>query len=70
MSEQPQIEKNSAWVCGKCGSPLEAISLNVSYLGSGYPVELMACKKCKRPLIPADMALGKMLEVEKMMEDK
>lgn len=65
----PQPPKNQ-WVCGKCGSPLETASVNVSYLGSGYPVDLLVCKKCKRPLVPAELALGKMLEVEKLMEDK
>ena len=70
MSESlPEAEQNQ-WVCGKCGSPLEVGPVNVSYLGSGYPVDLLVCKKCKRPLVPAELALGKMLEVEKLMEDK
>ena len=69
MSDQtPKDEKK--WICGKCGSPLEKASDNVSYLGSGYPVDLLVCKNCKRPLVPVELALGKMLEVEKLMEDK
>ena len=70
MSELHPNAKKGQWVCGKCGSPLEVSSVNVSYLGSGYPVELLVCKKCNRPLVPAELALGKMLEVEKLMEDK
>lgn len=70
MSELHPKSKSDQWVCGKCGSPLEVASINVSYLGSGYPVELLVCKKCNRPLVPAELALGKMLEVEKLMEDK
>jgi len=70
MSESPPQTPQGKWVCGKCGSPLEISSINVSYLGSGYPVDLLTCKKCKRPLVPAELALGKMLEVEKLMEDK
>ena len=70
MSEKTPHDDQPQWVCGKCGSPLEIASVNVSYLGSGYPVDLLVCKKCKRPLVPAEMALGKMLEVEKLMEDK
>ena len=70
MSEPHPNAKKNQWVCGKCGSPLETASINVSYLGSGYPVELLVCKKCNRPLVPAELALGKMLEVEKLMEDK
>ena len=60
----------SEWVCGKCGEPLRLQKVNVSYLGSGYPVDLLVCVKCKRALVPADMALGKMLEVERLLEDK
>jgi hypothetical protein len=70
MSDTLPEPQKGRWVCGKCGSPLEVASVNVSYLGSGYPVDLLTCKKCKRPLVPADLALGKMLEVEKLMEDK
>ena len=70
MSELHPEANKAKWVCGKCGSPLEVASVNVSYLGSGYPVELLVCKKCNRPLVPAELALGKMLDVEKLMEDK
>jgi hypothetical protein len=70
MSKHPPEEKKTGWVCGKCRSPLETAPVNVNYLGSGYPVDLLICKSCKRPLVPAELALGKMLEVEKLMEDK
>jgi hypothetical protein len=70
MSDPLPEPKKEKWFCGKCGSPLEVASVNVSYLGSGYPVDLLVCKNCKRPLVPAELALGKMLEVEKLMEDK
>jgi hypothetical protein len=58
------------WICGKCGEPLRLSRVNVSYLGSGYPVDLLMCTKCKRALVPPEMALGKMLEVERLLEDK
>ena len=70
MSEFQSKNSESQWVCGKCGNPLQVSSVNVTYLGSGYPVDLLICRKCNRPLVPADMALGKMQEVEKLMEDK
>lgn len=62
--------ENSEWVCGKCGEPLHVRQVNVSYLGAGYPVDLLVCNRCNRALVPVDMALGKMLEVEKLLEDK
>jgi hypothetical protein len=70
MSQSNPEEKKSTWICGKCGSPLVSMPVNVNYLGNGYPVDLLVCKKCNRPLVPADLALGKMLEVEKLLEDK
>ncbi len=70
MTEEKPSENTETWVCGKCGSPLQLQPINVSYLGSGYPVDLLICPKCKRALVPADMALGKMQEVERLLEDK
>ena len=66
-----EMNKNSTeWICGKCGEPLRLNMVNVSYLGSGYPVDLLTCPKCNRALVPPEMALGKMLEVERLLEDK
>jgi hypothetical protein len=70
MSDGKPDPNKPEWICGKCGTPLEIAQVNVTYLGSGYPVDLWVCKTCKRPLVPVDLALGKMLEVEKLMEDK
>jgi predicted nucleic acid-binding Zn ribbon protein len=70
MSAENKITPSSQWICGKCGSPLQIEAVNLIYLGSGYPVYLLVCTNCKRALVPADMALGKMLEVEKLLEDK
>lgn len=58
------------WVCDKCREKLELHKVNVSYLGGNFEVELMRCPKCKSVFISEDLALGKMLEVEKGLEDK
>jgi hypothetical protein len=42
----------------------------VAYLGNAFPVDLLKCSKCGLVLIPEDLALGKMVEVEKQLEDK
>ena len=42
----------------------------ISYLGSAYPVDLLKCPSCGLVFIPEELALGKMLEVEKSLEDK
>jgi hypothetical protein len=49
---------------------MEPGKVTVSYMGSSFPVELLRCPRCGLVLITEDLALGKMLEVEKTLEDK
>jgi ribosomal protein S27AE len=58
------------WNCGKCGRGLQPVSVNVEYMGSSFFVELPGCPNCGTALIDQELALGKMLEVEKLLEDK
>jgi len=44
--------------------------VDIQYLGNSFPVELLWCPNCGLALIPEELALGKMAEVEKMLEDK
>ena len=69
MSEQmPQAESN--WMCAKCGVSLEIAEVNVAYLGSAFPVKLPRCPSCGLVFVPEALAMGKMAEVEKTLEDK
>ncbi|MDR1110827.1 MAG: hypothetical protein LBP92_09105 [Deltaproteobacteria bacterium] len=63
-------EGPSGWSCGKCGQPLGPVSVNVEYMGSSFLVELPGCPACGTVLVDAELALGRMLEVEKLLEDK
>jgi len=58
------------WVCTKCNLPLEPRKIMVSYLGSSYPVDLLRCPQCGQTLVTEDLALGRMNDVEKALEDK
>lgn len=58
------------WICDKCKKSLELQKVNVSYLGGNFEVELLRCPQCKNVFVGEDLALGKMLEVEKGLEDK
>jgi len=58
------------WICARCGEPLTLGEIEVAYLGSAFPVKLWHCKRCRLVLIPEELAQGRMLEVEKMLEDK
>jgi len=56
--------------CLKCGIPMGPGKVAVSYMGSSFPVELLKCPQCGLVLITEELAQGKMLEVEKTLEDK
>lgn len=60
----------TSWVCDKCKKDLELQKVKVRYLDGSFEVELMKCPECKKVLILEELAIGKMLEVEKGLEDK
>jgi ribosomal protein S27AE len=70
MSQYVNDEDSGAWECGRCGIPLEIGKVSISYLGNAFPVDLLHCPRCGMVLIPEDLALGKMADVEKSLEDK
>lgn len=70
MSEKNPESVKTEWLCSKCDVPLETGKVEVKYLGSSFPVDLLRCPKCGQVFIPEELAVGKMAEVEKMMEDK
>ncbi|AKN33873.1 DNA-binding protein [Clostridium sp. P21] len=63
-------DEKTPWICDKCNKELELKQVKVRYLGGNFEVELMQCPECKMVIINEDLALGKMLEVEKGLEDK
>lgn len=70
MSQQADTILEEGWLCGKCGVPLELGKVTVSYLGSGFPADLFRCPRCGLVFIPEELALGKIVELEMLMEDK
>jgi rubredoxin len=70
VNEKGAISEQSDWVCSRCELPLETGKVNVSYLGSMFPVDLYRCPRCGQVFIPEELAGGKMAEVEKLLEDK
>ena len=57
-------------ICQKCNVPLESGRVTVQYMENAFPVELPRCPKCGLVFVPETLAIGKMLEVEKALEDK
>lgn len=70
MSQYVDLSPYKGWVCANCGRPLILGKVDISYLGNSFPVDLLKCSHCDLVLIPEELALGKMLEVEKALEDK
>ena len=60
----------SGWKCAQCNQPLELKPVELEYLDSLFNVELPACPQCNMVLIPEALALGKMNQVEHLLEDK
>ena len=58
------------WRCGKCDRELIVGPVNVAYMGNRFSAELPHCPECGMVLIAEHVALGKMAEVEKLLEDK
>lgn len=58
------------WICRSCKVPLQPGMVELQYLGNVFKVELPVCPQCSAVLIAEDLAVGKMLEVEQMLEDK
>ncbi len=57
-------------ICLKCNVPLETGKVTVRYMESAFPVELPRCPRCGLVYVPEPLAVGKMLDVEKALEDK
>ncbi len=70
MSDQIQPPAEQPWICGNCNLPLEVAKVDVAYLDSAFPVDLWKCPRCGLVFIPEELAVGKMVDVEKQLEDK
>jgi len=57
-------------ICQKCRLPLKKSPARFAYMGNAFPVELPVCPQCKFVYVPEELALGRVLSVEKSLEDK
>ncbi len=70
MKRDPAGLGDTSWRCSKCEVALAEGKVNVAYLGSMFPVDLLRCPRCGQTFIPEELALVTMAEVEKLLEDK
>ena len=59
-----------SWHCVSCDRPLELGRVTVTYMCNSFTTEMPHCPQCGLVLVPEGLALGKMAEVEKILEDK
>lgn len=64
------LPEDMDWTCQPCGVKLVPQISELTYLGNSFKVELPCCPKCGATLISEELALGKMFEVEQLLEDK
>ena len=57
-------------ICAKDKVPLVPRQVTLSYMDSAFPVTLPACPVCGQLYIPEELATGRILHVEKSLEDK
>ena len=70
MTQKKDCAGEKIWLCLRCDLPMEMGKVDISYLGSAFPVDLPKCPGCGQVYIEEALALGKMAEVEKLLEDK
>ena len=70
MSQMKMTDGPVDWECSQCKRELSPGKVNLDYMGSRFTVELMTCPACGFVYIPEDLAMGKMAEVELILEDK
>lgn len=58
------------WTCETCQERLVTGPVTVEYMGNTFTAELPRCPKCGQVLISEELALGKMAEIEQILEDK
>ncbi|MDR1713578.1 MAG: hypothetical protein LBR39_05440 [Coriobacteriales bacterium] len=61
---------SEGWVCAACDLELAPKKVKLNYLKKDFEAELMCCPQCGNVFIGEPLALGKMLDVEKSLEDK
>lgn len=63
------LPEKGEWTCS-CGGEMKPAVVNATYLQGGFSITLLTCTKCGTPLVPEELAVGRMYEVERVLEDK
>ena len=69
MKDREPPEK-TPWVCKKCNVLTEMSTVQIAYLGSVFSIDLPRCPQCGAVVVTEEIADGKMVEAEQLLEDK
>ncbi|NLC73430.1 MAG: hypothetical protein GX684_06640 [Ruminococcaceae bacterium] len=64
------IDPEDKLYCSKCNELMVKADCAFAYLDNEFPVEMPVCPVCGLVYVPEDLAIGKVLSVEKVLEDK
>jgi NAD-dependent SIR2 family protein deacetylase len=70
MKDANRGPEDLIWQCHHCHQRLVVGPITVEYLGNRFTTNLPHCPNCGMVLVSEDLALGKMAEVEQILEDK
>ncbi|MBI9106748.1 MAG: hypothetical protein JEZ04_08380 [Spirochaetales bacterium] len=65
-----EVSNIDGLLCEGCNLLLEAGKVHIRYMKSKFPAELLVCPGCGLIYVPEELAIGKMAEVERTLEDK
>ncbi len=68
--EKDSAQNTAVWSCSSCGAELTLMKVGFAYMTGDFEIDLPACGACGLVLVPESLALGKMAEVERILEDK
>lgn len=63
-------QEAAEWTCSFCTGDLTLLKVCFTYMKGNFEVDLPACDKCGLVLVPESLAVGKMAEAERILEDK
>ena len=56
--------------CRRCGVVMEMTKTYFEYLGHGFHTDVLRCPECGEVFIPEELAMGKIADIERNLEDK
>ena len=70
MTQETVQPDDLKWRCDRCQCDLVVGPVAATYMNNRFSTELAFCPRCKTVLITEAVAMGKMAEVEQILEDK